>query len=205
MLVLQDDMNCRINPKWLDAGSDFLLAAMMEAVEAIDHHGWKWWKKQDTDMKQLQMELVDIWHFIMSGSLVHYEGDVHKSAANMLMSVDRKDVDSHKEDDLITNLKMAVSHYSTNSIDLDLFFAMVEQSGMSTDDLYLKYIGKNTLNFFRQDNGYKEGTYVKVWDGQEDNEYLGYLLSTMDSSSPKIQEALYDSLQSRYSTIVKIQ
>ena len=31
------------------------------------------------------------------------------------------------------------------------------------------YIGKNCLNQFRQDNGYKEGHYIKVWNGKEDN------------------------------------
>ena len=43
---------------------------------------------------------------------------------------------------------------------------------MDFDALYRSYVGKNVLNFFRQDHGYKEGTYVKNWAGREDNEHL---------------------------------
>lgn len=38
---------------------------------------------------------------------------------------------------------------------------------------FKQYTGKNVLNVFRQDHGYKAGTYIKVWDGREDNEHLG--------------------------------
>ena len=33
-------------------------------------------------------------------------------------------------------------------------------------------MGKQTLTQFRQNNGYKDGTYQKVWGGREDNEFL---------------------------------
>lgn len=35
--------------------------------------------------------------------------------------------------------------------------------------MHKKYIIKNVLNKFRQDNGYREGTYKKVWKIDEDN------------------------------------
>ena len=69
---------------------------------------------------------------------------------------------------------------------------------MSSDDLYRQYIGKNVLNFFRQDHGYKEGTYIKVWDGKEDNEHLVEVLDQLDPSLDNFADLLYAELESRY-------
>ncbi len=80
MLSLQNNMNIKVNPEWLTAGYGYLRAAMVESVEAIDHHGWKWWKAQEKDLPQLQMELVDIWHFALSASIIDYKGDIEATA-----------------------------------------------------------------------------------------------------------------------------
>ncbi|HEY5740253.1 MAG TPA: dUTP diphosphatase, partial [Gammaproteobacteria bacterium] len=58
--------------------------------------------------------------------------------------------------------------------------------------------GKNVLNFFRQDHGYKEGSYVKQWHGREDNEHLSELLSQLDSGSADFREQVYRGLEQRY-------
>jgi len=43
----------------------------MEAAEAIDSFNWKHWKNinTDPDWSNIRVELVDIWHFIMSESI----------------------------------------------------------------------------------------------------------------------------------------
>jgi hypothetical protein len=74
---------------------------------------------------------------------------------------------------------------------------------MTTGNLYNQYIGKNVLNFFRQDNGYKEGTYIKIWDGREDNEHLVEILTRLDVNDPKLDETLYIALQSTYINIMR--
>ncbi len=66
------------------------------------------------------------------------------------------------------------------------------------DELYRHYVGKNVLNFFRQDHGYKDGTYTKVWAGREDNEHLAELVSALDSDADDYPEAVYAALKSRY-------
>ncbi|MFY9093562.1 deoxyuridinetriphosphatase, partial [Aliarcobacter butzleri] len=58
------------------------------------------------------------------------------------------------------------------------------------------YIGKNCLNQFRQDNGYKEGTYIKVWNGNEDNVVMVDLLEKMEDVS---FDDLYSKLKEEYS------
>jgi hypothetical protein len=42
-------------------------------------------------------------------------------------------------------------------------------------------MGKNCLNVFRQENGYKKGEYTKIWYGKEDNHYLVEFLDTNDA------------------------
>ncbi len=69
---------------------------------------------------------------------------------------------------------------------------------MDFDQLYRMYVGKNVLNFFRQDHGYKNGSYIKVWQGREDNEHLAELLSQLDSESASFKDQVYQGLQARY-------
>ena len=59
-------------------------------------------------------------------------------------------------------------------------------------------IQKNVLNFFRQDHGYKDGTYIKEWQGREDNEHLSELLESLDAATSNFPEAVYEALASRY-------
>ena len=71
-------------------------------------------------------------------------------------------------------------------------------SELDFDALYTAYVGKNVLNFFRQDHGYKEGTYIKNWAGREDNEHLVEVLASLDHSADDFAKEVYDSLNSRY-------
>ena len=94
MLKMQDDMNRKVNPEWVSAKNNWHRAILVEGVEAIEHHGWKWWKKQESDMEQLRMELVDIWHFILSVSIEHKHGNVALAKLEMLseLSLHQKSV-----------------------------------------------------------------------------------------------------------------
>ena len=51
----------------------------------------------------------------------------------------------------------------------DIFFIIISHLGIDVEDLYKRYVVKNQLNTFRQQNGYKEGSYIKIWGGVEDN------------------------------------
>ena len=76
MLQLQCDMNAKVDADWVQAAYPYLRAVVIEAAEAIEHHGWKWWKKQTHYLPQLQMELVDIWHFLLSEVLLRENGNI---------------------------------------------------------------------------------------------------------------------------------
>jgi hypothetical protein len=51
---------------------------------------------------------------------------------------------------------------------------------------------------FRQDNGYKDGTYNKVWNGREDNEYLADIMEHLNSDSASFQDDIYQALSHHY-------
>ena len=75
-------------------------------------------------------------------------------------------------------------------------------AGLDFDSLYSAYVGKNVLNFFRQDNGYKDGSYVKNWAGKEDNEHLVELVAPLDKNAADFSDQVYRALSSRYRELV---
>jgi len=77
-LQLQDEINKRINKKWAKERTeeDFLRAIWLETAELMEELPWKWWKKTETDYDNLQIEVVDIFHFLLSLILLkHYKLD----------------------------------------------------------------------------------------------------------------------------------
>ncbi|GAC06734.1 dUTP diphosphatase [Paraglaciecola chathamensis] len=206
MLTLQDGMNRKVNPQWLSANYAYLRAAMIESVEGIEHHGWKWWKAQHKDLPQLQMELVDIWHFALSSIIIQFGGDIEQSSSTIAQQLasntssvtfDGKDYDFTRLD-ILDNLQLMAGLCAANRFDVPLFIKIVEQAEMNADELYRQYVGKNVLNFFRQDNGYKEGSYLKLWNGREDNEHLVDVLNALDIALPDYSDQVYQGLQQRY-------
>jgi dimeric dUTPase (all-alpha-NTP-PPase superfamily) len=206
MLDLQDKMNKKVNPDWLNAGYAYLRAAMIESVEAIEHHGWKWWKAQDKDIAQVQMELVDIWHFALSDIIITYQGDKQKASdliaqelqsAPTSLSFDNTDYNFHQHS-LVENLELMAGLCVAKRFSVPLFIKIVEQAEMTSAMLFEQYVGKNILNFFRQDHGYKDGTYIKIWDGREDNEHLVEVLSATDAKLEDYADIVYQGLSKRY-------
>lgn len=59
-------------------------------------------------------------------------------------------------------------------------------------------MGKNILNKFRQDNGYKQQIYQKIWDGQEDNIYLMKFLDSVNEIGEDFEQEIYNKLQVMY-------
>ena len=205
MLGLQARMNARVNPDWVKAGYPYLRAVVVEGAEAMEHHGWKWWKKQDRDLEQLRMELVDIWHFTLSHVLLEQNGDLRQSGAALLqLAVPKSTVvfDNKyykiKELDTISKLELNTGLAAARRISIPLFAALLEDCGMDWNELFCQYVGKNVLNFFRQDHGYREGTYRKYWGGREDNAHLVEVMGELDSGDENFQHALYASLKDRY-------
>ena len=90
---------------------------------------------------------------------------------------------------------------STHSFHLGLFRQLMTGANLSCQQLYESYVGKNVLNFFRQNNGYQTGQYIKTWAGREDNEHLVEIIASLDASQPNFQQELYTGLQEKYQAL----
>ena len=204
MLEMQDGMNKKVNPDWVAANNNWHRAIQVEAVEAIEHHGWKWWKKQNCDMAQLRMELVDIWHFILSTVIQNTRGSIRFAAIEMISELSQKSVQFDNQHyilakmSLLEKLDLLVGLSAAKRTSLALFNSLLSDCGMSWVELFKQYTGKNVLNIFRQDYGYKAGTYIKIWNGREDNEHLVELLDIIDLSADNVHDEIYQALKSRY-------
>lgn len=194
MLTMQDAMNSRVSDTWRTNGYEWYRAIWVECAEMLDHHGWKWWKHQEIDVPQVQLELVDIFHFGLSLRLMTGES-VEAIAQTLAQELTQTNNDTDFKIALETLASAAVTDKSFNAIALADCMKLM---AMDLDELFRQYVGKNTLNFFRQDHGYKEGTYIKVWHGEEDNEVLADLVSTLDATASDFQQQLYSALEAKY-------
>jgi dimeric dUTPase (all-alpha-NTP-PPase superfamily) len=196
MLNMQDAMNIKVNADWRHQGFAWYRAIWTECAELMDHYGWKWWKKQTPDMDHVKLELIDIWHFGLSIELLE-SNDSIATASRIASDVENTPYSTENFRELLEDFTL--NTLKTKSFDVTLFTQLMKSTGMDYDELYVRYMGKNVLNFFRQDNGYQDGSYRKLWQGKEDNEHLSEIMPSLDATSPTFKDDIYNALNSRYS------
>lgn len=188
----------------------------MECAEMVDSFSWKHWKniEAEPDWANMQIEVVDVWHFIMSLAIEDYAQNFKGGVEDVAMDVSnlsdfaKIDTDSSffaKPEDVMLKVENIIRiTLSLNNFDLQKligeFFDLVLMSGLNLESLYKLYVGKNVLNQFRQDNGYKEGSYIKVWDGDEDNVVMQRVFKEEPDITP---ESLYRELTKLYHELNK--
>ncbi len=218
MLQLQNQLNDATNGKEWTAGVtkngkkiNWRRCIYMECAEMVDSFPWKHWKAiaQEPDWHNHQIEVVDVWHFIMSLAIEEYAkeslGTLEDIAKQISKSEALKNVEGDESsfaavDTVLEKIENLIRiGVSKEKLHLDAlfseFFDLVGMSGLNLDSLYRLYVGKNILNQFRQDNGYKEGTYIKIWNGKEDNVVMKSIWETHSDITP---ELLYDELNKVY-------
>lgn len=209
MLKMQDQLNKLIDPNWVEAQRPWLRAAWVESGELMDHVGWKWWKQQERNTVQAQIELVDIWHFMLSEWLGNSpkDEDVESAAALLIDTMYSPEKWLPEQEETLqrhTDLLVLVDGFAhlcaANIFNVKLFERMMQLLDMSWSDMYRMYVAKNVLNLFRQHNGYKLGTYVKDWGGKEDNVVLEELMAEAPSATP---EELMAQLAVKYAEVTK--
>jgi len=217
MLQLQQELNDATNGSNWEKGLtkngkkiDWRRCTYLECAELIESYPWKHWKAIDAlaDYDNIKIEVVDIWHFLMSEALKEYQvknlGSIEDLALNItqlntfnnfnspIKNVKR---DNFKEIEEVEELvKNIFNHGSIEKI-MEIFLKIAIQSELNLETLYKLYIGKNILNRFRQDHGYKEGTYIKIWKGKEDNVIMQTILEEKKEITPL---ELYNALKEAY-------
>jgi dimeric dUTPase (all-alpha-NTP-PPase superfamily) len=197
MLELQNSMNTKVNAQWQTQGYEWYRAIWVECAELLDHYGWKWWKKQSPDTEQVALELIDIWHFGLS--ILLQSG---KSHTQIVAEVEQAlIIETDCQDFRIDLEKFVAATLQDHQFHIGLFGRLMAGIDMSFAQLYRGYVGKNVLNFFRQDHGYKDGSYRKHWhDGREDNEHLVEAVLSLDTTKAEFKDELYAQLSLRYAT-----
>jgi dimeric dUTPase (all-alpha-NTP-PPase superfamily) len=198
MLTLQDRMNTKVHPEWVQQRFAWYRAIWIECAELMEHYGYKWWKKQQPDLEQVRLEVIDIWHFGLSALLG--EGAPPAAIADRI-GAELAEY-RYKGQDVRTATEALAAHALTaQGFSVPLFWDLLHAAGLDFDQLHRSYVGKNVLNFFRQDHGYQQGTYRKQWAGREDNEHLVELLATLDGNRADLTDALYAALAARYAEV----
>lgn len=194
MLELQDSMNAKVNKDWREQNFEWYRAIWIECAELLDHHGWKWWKKQQPDVNQIALELVDIWHFGLSLLLLK-DHSQEAICDSVIKAFDKVEAPG----DFALNLESFTANtLVTKDFDIEGFVGLVKGINMQFDQLYIAYVGKNVLNFFRQDHGYQDGSYHKQWGGKEDNEHLVEIVAKLDTTVATFKDDLYKEMKAVY-------
>jgi len=186
---------------------------VMETAELIDSYPWKHWKAVDakTDIENVRVELVDIWHFLLSLSLENLQLEEATDLLNDALAKHEYQAQQKNSPDLSSftvieqieiHEKMLTIALQTQAATADYitqltqaFFNSCAVADLQFEQMYQIYMAKNVLNTFRQDHGYKEGSYIKEWNGKEDNVVMFEIIEQMAVFSG---DALYDSLKKRY-------
>ena len=117
---------------------------------------------------------------MLSESLTERHGDkTEVLAENILIAlkihpdllIDDTSVDKRNILELMEYFVISIienTHYLDESA-YTWYHGICDEIGLTGLELYRRYLVKNILNKFRQDNGYATGAYIKMWDSVEDN------------------------------------
>ena len=196
MAEMQDNHNRLVHPRWREQAHDYYRAVWVECAELLDHYGWKWWKRQQADLEQVKLEIIDIWHFGLSELLRANEVD-ERLAERLAGALTCETTVGFRAG--VENL--ALKSLATQRFDIAAFVTVMHALPMSFDELYRGYVAKNILNAFRQEHGYQDGSYRKRWhDGREDNEHLVEIVASLDADADSFIADLKAALADRYAT-----
>jgi len=225
-----------------------------EAMAYFPWEWWKKRSMSETDKQQLGLELADMLHFgvsmLLSEAMMpvvrHWQQDdddeavsparetcfamVASSAAKAARYIMQDAATRLSDADSLTylpsHIELVAKEALSRRFNLQALCRAACALGIGVEGLIGLYFGKNVLNKFRQDHGYKTGEYIKNWraafgDGpemMEDNIALAQIVISMEESfswalpegttylmflgSHDYQKNLYNNLEAAYSNVL---
>ena len=167
----------------------------------MDCFPWKWWAKVETDLENALIEVVDVWHFILSWSL---QKDYPLATTLVIIEYLKT---ATKEESSIEKITEIVELLAKRALDKDVtgtiytFCRLLLNFPCDLETLARIYFGKNVLNRFRKLKGIQEGNYNKYWNGVEDNKVMLRLVKEVKvdvREVEKFQEELMNLLEEEY-------
>ena len=204
MVELQHQLNKQVAEDYLDKNFNWNSAIIAESGELLDSLGYKWWKKQEPDMENVKVEAIDLLHFVISEEIQGHHYNFHKSEITnneyiISMTIQNFEKDFAEDNILIyRDFKELIDLLNYHRYSrLFIMKKIFEELNMRNEDVYIAYITKNCLNKFRQDNGYKDGSYIKNWNGREDN-VVAFEIANEWGADEELFEQLYLDLETYY-------
>ena len=203
MVKLQHQFNKQVAEHYLEKGFNWNSEKKKKSGELLDSLGYKWWKKQEPDMENVKVEAIDLLHFVISDILqlnYNYEESLEASFIDETISEFEENFTSDiyekefEDEDLFGLVNILNYNEIPRFATLKIMFKKLD---MSNEDVYIAYIVKNCLNKFRQDNGYKDGSYIKNWNGREDN-IVAFEIANEWGADEELFEQLYLDLTTYY-------
>jgi len=177
-------------------------ALHLEIAELIDSYPWKHWKDVDASADELnaKIEATDGFHFLISLLIARESENTEAEIITAGLSNayyknfhEFNAADSTYEDIIKCAERLCgecLADILNVSALIDYFMQLIVRMKLSYQELYKLYIGKNALNKFRQDNGYKDGTYRKHWNFNggtvEDNVVMYDLLESINDEDAEL-------------------
>jgi hypothetical protein len=221
MIHVQDDLGLRQNTHWREKDWDFKLAALEEVIEAIEHLKWKWWKnpegvtEKDIDWEAVHYEAADVFNFLTTYLLM--ECSYHAVVRTFIRGYDRAQVGDFSSPSISNAMEFAKdiirSLVGYPSMDDDSYasyygeelttsyFRFLHAIGLEPARLRAIYLAKAELNIFRWENGFKDGTYIRTWNGVKDDVFLKKIVNMTNEEDPNYRTYIYQSIQSIYSQV----
>ena len=203
MVEAQDELNTLIiGENWTEIQGRPLkwkMYAVAEAIELLEStESFYHWKQNKEDLNNQFVELIDIIFFNISKDLASGYGYVG------LVTEMKLAYKQAQSDGLIIGIYGAVDFYLKARSDRDYWYALFTIAKIldkSLEDVYRGYMTKLMLNKFRTLNGYKDGKYIKSWNGKEDN-VVAFEIANQLELNENFEEVLYGKLELAYSAVV---
>lgn len=212
----QFEFNERVTKDWVISGNPYWRALAQEAAKAVGHLAWPWWSKagrplipDDTARFQLYLELADCLAFGVSammarGGNAYDRFSLSETTASELTENFLAEIAFlHEGEELIFALEQVqATALVTRRFNANALFIAASASGLGFSGLLAIYHGKTILNHFRQEHGYKEGTYRKTWSFEgrdvEDNVVLASIINGWLAMHPQfpLERLLSESFRS---------
>ena len=212
-IILQDRVNKEILGKdWINTIDPrrWIAAVIDESAELLKSEGYEWWKKTNVDRNNSLIEIVDMLHFINS-FFISLAGDPQILAStiedsevsyNEIKTLEEVIEEVSKIPNVLLRSRLGFLNPVSGYLEtISSLFSILKFLNFDENDMFKKFFEKVILNIHRTRNGYKEGKYVKVLNGLEDNEWLLNSIK-QDLTQLEIDEAL-DIIQKAYDLKIK--
>jgi hypothetical protein len=204
MLQLQRALNDRENKEWFAEPPQFMRAAAMASLKAIDHYGWEAWASTSPNLPQVRHDMSNILCFLLANAMVRkgrrdeelYR--IAKDIESIHASFDRKDgyFGMGFPEKMETLAAKALTR--EESATWPIFFSALSDVELEWNALCKTYFSENVIRLFRQDYAQDHDTYSDAWGDKDDRAHLEEIIADMKKLD---LAAIRQALVMRYSVL----